>query len=57
MEYQQMTTPNYGVPIRENAQLWSTNTRERPIMEYQRMKNPNYRQPTHENAHLWSTDT
>ena len=46
MEYRHMKTPNYGVPTHENAQLWGTDTRERPIMVYQHMKTPIYdRQP------------
>ena len=49
--------PNNGVPIHENAHLWSTNTRKRPFMEYQYTKTPIYGVPIHENVHLWSTNT
>ena len=41
MQYRYTKMSNCGAPTHENAHLWSTVSRQRPITEYQRMKTPN----------------
>jgi hypothetical protein len=68
MQYWYMNTTNYGVLYQHyNAQLWSTNTRERPFTqcwcittpnnEYQYVETSDNGVPTQENAHLRNADT